>query len=201
MNPAHRDFPADRRADRTKFLSVGCGLLVTQFFTVALSGHAADHNVTVNGSSFSPATLTIETGDAVIWENAEDFPHTTTSDLSFFDPNYWDGPLASQGDTFSFTFNSAGTFTYHDQTSSGTGTITVILPTSLAIVLEAPRIEGSQFLFDATGLTVGKTNVLLTSTNLTSWVATITNVAVATSWTFTNATVLPRRYFRLLEQP
>lgn len=176
-------------------------MLAILLIATALPGHAADHNVSVNGSRFSPATLTIETGDTVIWENAEDFPHTTTSDLSFFDPNYWDGVLASQGDTFSFTFNNAGTFTYHDKLDSGTGTITVIPPTSLAIVLEAPRIEGNQFLFDATGLTVGKTNVLLTSTNLTSWVATITNVAVATSWTFTNATVLPRRYFRLLEQP
>jgi len=195
------DFPADRRASNAKFLSVSCGLLAILLIATALPGHAADHNVSVNGSRFSPATLTIETGDTVIWENAEDFPHTTTSDLSFFDPNYWDGVLASQGDTFSFTFNNAGTFTYHDELDSGTGTITVILPTSPAIVLEAPRKEDSQFLFDATGLTVGKTNVLLTSTNLTSWVATITNVAVATSWTFTNATALPRRYFRLLEQP
>lgn|ERR1019366_3601036 len=202
MNPAHMDFPVGRSASRTKLLSVSCGLLVILLFAIALPGHAADHNVTVNGFSFSPATLTIETGDTVIWENADDiFPHTTTSDLSLFDPNYWNGLLVNQGDTFSFTFNSAGTFTYHDQLDSGTGTITVILPTPPAIVLEAPRKEGSQFLFDATGLTVGKTNVLLTSTNLTSWVATITNVAVSSSWTFTNTTVLPRRFFRLLELP
>jgi hypothetical protein len=68
-------------------------------------------------------------------------------------------------------------------------------------MLESARQEGSQFLFAATGLTVGKTNVLQASTNLTSWVAIKTNVANNASLAFTNATALPGRFFRLVELP
>ena len=79
------------------------------------------------------------------------------------------------------------------------GGLTLIPPPPL--VLEASHNKGGLFLFDATGLTVGKTNVLLTSTNLTSWVPVATNIAATASLTFTNTTALPRRFFRLLERP
>ena len=184
------------------FLSAGCGLLASLILSLALPAEATTHNVTVNGSSFSPAALTIEVGDTVIWENLDDpFSHTTTSDLPFSNPNYWNGLMVNQSDTFAHTFNNVGTFTYHDQLDSGTGAITVTLPAPPGIVLESPRKEGGQFLFEATGLTVGKTNVLQASTNLTSWVTIKTNVADYTSMTFTNATTLPRRFFRLMERP
>ena len=56
-------------------------------------------------------------------------------------------------------------------------------------------------MFAASGLTVGKTNVLWASTNLTDWVAMQTNVAANASLTFTNAITLPHRFFRLAELP
>ncbi len=190
-----------RRMNR-KFLSANFGLLFSLILAVALPAEAATHNVTVNGSSFSPAALTIEAGDTVVWENADAFfSHTTTSDLPLFNPNYWHGVLVDQGDTFTLVFNNVGTFSYHDQLDAGTGTITVTLPAPPGIVLASPRKEGGQFLFEATGLTVGKTNVLQASTNLTNWVAIKTNVADNASMTFTNATTLPRRFFRLMERP
>jgi plastocyanin len=189
------------RCMKQAFLSGGCGLLAS-FFSFALPTEAAIYNVTVNGSGFSPATLTIEAGDTVVWENLDDiFSHSTTSDLPFFDPNYWNGVMVDQGDMFAHTFNNVGTFTYSDQLDIGTGTITVILPAPPGILLESPRKEGNQFLFDATGLTVGTTNVLQASTNLTSWTSISTNVAADTSMTFTNSTTLPRRFFRLIELP
>jgi plastocyanin len=165
---------------------------------------AATYNVTVDDSGFSPAELTVEAGDTVVWENVDesDFPHTTTSDLDFFDPNYWDGPLYSLGDTYPHTFNSVGTFSYHDGADVGTGTITVNEPSvPPAITLESPRLMGGELLFEATGLTDGKTNVLSSSTNLISWTEIATNVAAGSSMTFTNATVLPCQFFRLTELP
>ena len=184
-------------------LSGSFGLLISLIFSIARPAEAATHNVTVNGSHFSPAALTIEAGDTVVWEDQDSFgdPHTTTSTLPFLNPNYWRGILVDPGDTFAHTFSNVGTFNYFDEADTGTGTITVILPAPPGIVLESPRKEGSQFLFDATGLTVGKTNVLQASTNLTSWTAIKTNIADNTSMTFTNATTLPRRFFRLLELP
>ncbi|HEY5042383.1 MAG TPA: hypothetical protein VIK53_10305 [Verrucomicrobiae bacterium] len=180
----------------------GFAVIVTLFLLLVPSVLATTYNITVNGSLFSPATQTINTGDTVVWQNADDlFSHTTTSDLSPSNPNYWNGLLVNFGDTFSHTFNNVGTFTYHDQSDTGTGSITVILPAPPMILLAAPRLNGTQFVFDATGLTVSKTNVLQASTNLTSWVAITTNVAATSSLTFTNATALPRRFFRLIELP
>jgi plastocyanin len=196
QNPSHRVHGATIKTP------AGFALIITLFLLLAQSALATTYNITVNGSLFSPDTQTINTGDTVVWQNADDtFSHTTTSDLSPSNPNYWSGLLVNFGDTFSHTFNNVGTFTYHDQSDTGTGSITVIVPTPSMILLAAPRVNGSQFLFDATGLTVGKTNVLQTSTNLTSWVTITTNVAATASLTFTNATALPRRFFRLIELP
>ena len=187
---------------KTAFVSGSFSLLTGLIFTLTIPIKAADAYVTVNGSHFSPANVTIEVGEKVTWENLEDnFSHTTTSTLPFFNANYWRGIMVDQFDTFAHTFNSVGTFTYLDETDSGTGSVTVILPAPPGIVLESPRKVGNQFLFDATGLTVGKTNVLQASTNLTSWTAISTNLAAASSMTFTNATTLSRRFFRLLELP
>lgn len=68
-----------------------------------------------------------------------------------------------------------------------------------AVGLTAPRMASGQFLFDATGLTAGRTNVLQTSTDLASWSATETNVAASSSATFTNAASAGLRFYRLLE--
>lgn len=172
------------------------------FLMLSLSATAAAHYVTVNGSAFSPATLTIEVGDTVIWENTDDFfSHSTTSDLGILEPGYWNGWLINQGDTYDLTFASPGTFSYHDQFDSGTGTITVTSPSTPLIQLETPRQVGSQFLFDATGLTVGKTNIVQASTNLTAWIPVATNIADSAAMTFTNPATLPQRYFRLLQLP
>ena len=179
------------------------GLFAGWILFLGASAEAASYNVTVNGAHFSPSALTIELGDTVVWENQDSLgdSHSTTSDLPFGNANYWHGILFDPGDTFSFTFSVVGTFTYHDLLDSGTGSITVILPAPAEIVLASPRITGNQFIFDATGLTVGKTNVLQASTNLTFWTSISTNLADTSSMTFTNATTSPQRFFRLLELP
>lgn len=167
----------------------------------SLSTRGADFHVFANASSFSPNTVQIAVGDTVTWENNDPFfPHTTTSDLQLTDPNYWNGFIIDQGDTFTTTFNAAGTYTYHDTFDDFAGTVIVIAP-SAGIELSNPRRESGQFNFEATGLTVGKTNILQASTNLTAWVAIKTNVAAASTVTFTNTMTQPARCFRLLQLP
>ena len=73
-----------------------------------------------------------------------------------------------------------------------------------SITLTAPRIVAGSFQFNASGLTIGKTNVLQVSTNLASaasWVPLATNVAAATTMSFTNAATASRRFFRLFQLP
>jgi len=74
--------------------------------------------------------------------------------------------------------------------------ITVTAP---SVGLVGPRMSGGQFLFDASGLTAGRTNVLQTSTDFGSWISIETNVAAGSSATFTNAATAQHRFYRLLE--
>jgi plastocyanin len=68
---------------------------------------AAEHTVQIADSAFSPATLTIGVGDTVTWRNADDRPHTVTSNDGAFDSGNLDEDLG-----FSFTFTEPGTYTY-----------------------------------------------------------------------------------------
>jgi plastocyanin len=64
--------------------------------------------VTISGFAFSPQTLTVAKGTAVIWTNNDSTTHTVTSDSGV-----WDSNEVAPGKTFSFTFNQPGTFPYH----------------------------------------------------------------------------------------
>ena len=69
---------------------------------------AATVTVTIDNFAFSPATLDVAAGTTVTWTNKQDVTHTVTADDGSFDS----GNIAS-GDTFSHTFDSAGTIAYH----------------------------------------------------------------------------------------
>jgi cellulose 1,4-beta-cellobiosidase len=71
--------------------------------------------------AFQPASLTVNQGATVTWRNAGAATHTTTSDT-----NLWNSGNLTPGQTFAFTFTTAGTFTYHCNIhTTMTGTITV----------------------------------------------------------------------------
>jgi hypothetical protein len=90
------------------------------------------------------------------------------------------------------------------KTATNSISITVQNPSVGPIVLSVPTIVSGQIRFTATGLTIGKTNVLQASTNLgslASWVSIKTNVASSSSLSFTNAVGTGRSFFRLLQRP
>jgi len=65
--------------------------------------------VSIEDFVFGPAQLNVNVGDTVTWTNNEDgIPHTATSD-----DGVWDSKNLNPGDTFSFTFDTPGTYTYH----------------------------------------------------------------------------------------
>ena len=151
----------------------------------------------------APATFTIQA-------TASDTPDDFVSDVEFFlgtsDATNSIEDVFSTPYSTSVTNLDAGIYTLiavardsHGWTSTNTILINVSSGTSVTLI--APRISAGQFLFDVTGLTVGKTNIMQASTNLFSWTAIKTNVADNTLMTFTNATALPRRFFRLVELP
>jgi plastocyanin len=77
--------------------------------------------VMIQNFSFQPGTLTVPVGATVNWTNTDSTEHTVTSDSGLFDS----GALSQNG-TFSHTFASAGSFTYHCAIHTNmTGTINV----------------------------------------------------------------------------
>lgn len=83
--------------------------------TAPATESAASSAVTISGSKFSPATLTVKVGTTVTWTNQDALPHIVASDPH---PTHTKVPglvsaSLSKGGSFSFTFDKAGTFTYH----------------------------------------------------------------------------------------
>ncbi len=64
--------------------------------------------VVIDHHRFSPNSITIATGATVTWTNRDSAPHTVTSSGGEFSKS----PVLKQGQTFSNTFTTAGTFSY-----------------------------------------------------------------------------------------
>lgn len=78
--------------------------------------------VNISGFAFSPSAVTIKKGTKVTWINKDTAPHTVTS-LSGSTLN---SPTLTTGKSFSFTFNTLGTFDYQcNFHTSMTGSVTV----------------------------------------------------------------------------
>jgi plastocyanin len=67
------------------------------------------YNIAISNFAFSPSTLSINKGDTVVWINKDSASHTVTSDSG----NEIASGSLSNGQTFSHTFNTAGSFDYH----------------------------------------------------------------------------------------
>jgi plastocyanin len=65
-------------------------------------------DVSIVGFAFEPTSVTIAAGDAVRWTEMDGASHSSTSDTGL-----WDSGFLPLNGTFSFTFNSPGTFPYH----------------------------------------------------------------------------------------
>lgn len=87
-------------------IAAGC---VAQYAQSGGPGAVASQNVSISSFAFSPAELTISAGGTVTWTNMDAAPHTVTSDTG---AELASGTLA-QGQSFSHTFNTPGTFDYH----------------------------------------------------------------------------------------
>lgn len=76
----------------------------------ALAAPGAQRSTTIEMQDFqfAPKTVTISVGTTVNWPNPGAAPHTTTSDTGL-----WDSGQKAPGESYSFTFDQAGTFPYY----------------------------------------------------------------------------------------
>lgn len=76
--------------------------------TVTNVGQEAGAQITMKNISYEPATVTINVGGTVTWTNDDSVPHTVAADNDEFSSGTID-----PGQSFSFTFATAGTYPYH----------------------------------------------------------------------------------------
>ena len=98
-------------------LSIASVLIVSACGTAAApapsSAPASASAATVDYQGFKaqPATLEVAKGTKVTWSNKDSTAHTVTSGTNRQADGKFDGQVGA-GETFSFTFNDAGTFEY-----------------------------------------------------------------------------------------
>lgn len=70
--------------------------------------HAADApRIKIENFAFTPKTLTVKAGTTVVFENDDDIPHLVVATDNSFRSKALD-----TGDTYAFTFQTAGDFAY-----------------------------------------------------------------------------------------
>ncbi len=76
---------------------------------------------TKTSTAYSPNPITVSRGGAVVWVNNDTTAHTSTAN-----DNSWNSGNIAPGGSFSHTFSSSGTFSYHCMIHPGmVGTVTV----------------------------------------------------------------------------
>jgi plastocyanin len=81
----------------------------------------ASNAVSMKNTQFVPPTITVPAHTTVTWTNGDGFAHTVTSDNGLFNSGNVNG-----GGSFSFKFDTAGTYTYHCTIHAGmTGKVVV----------------------------------------------------------------------------
>lgn len=74
---------------------------------------AGDSAVEIEDFAYGPETITVKKGSTVTWTNKDSAAHTVTPDEE--SDAFAGSELLSQGESYSFTFDQAGTYTYHCQ--------------------------------------------------------------------------------------
>jgi plastocyanin len=102
------------------FIAIGI-LLVLGVVAVSGCTSQSSNTVTIQNSSFSPATLNVPMGTIVMWINKGNSTQDVISDSGIFNS----GNLTN-GMSYNYTFNQSGSYPYHSSINpSMTGTIVV----------------------------------------------------------------------------
>lgn len=98
-------------------------------------GPFADQLITVADYAFTPDSVTISVGKTVEWSNSGPSSHTVTSNASTWSSTTLAAPSGtdpygspSGGGTFTFTFNTPGTYHYHCSIHAGMTGVVVVTP-------------------------------------------------------------------------
>jgi plastocyanin len=100
------------------FISNGC-TKISEENTPNPIGSSVKYNISVSGG-FSPSELTVTAGTVVTWANNGYSTQSVTSDDGFFDG------IINVNATYSYKFESVGTYTYHSRMNPNMSGIVVV---------------------------------------------------------------------------
>ena len=87
--------------------AVACGVAIAPIAPPEVAD-AQTSSVSIQNYAFVPPDISIPAGTTVTWKNTDEAAHTVTSDTNAFGSD-----VLNTGQSYSFTFTSSGTFTYH----------------------------------------------------------------------------------------
>jgi plastocyanin len=114
MSAAVRATDCNRRASRLKLLVAMLISAVAPVFGIvfveppAVADNGAQ--VAIANYAFSPDSTTVHVGDTVVWTNQDEAPHDATTTGG---PASFASPTLEQGESWSYTFTTAGTYLYY----------------------------------------------------------------------------------------
>jgi plastocyanin len=114
---------APAKKSRKKFVFAVCAILIAgaaAVFLVYGRGQVSAKDmaiVSVTQKGFGPAAIHVKKGQQVTWTNNDTGAHEVVSDSKAAqnDPNAFDSEALGYQDSYTVTFDQAGTYSYHDQ--------------------------------------------------------------------------------------
>lgn len=126
-------------------------VVVAMLVTATGVAVAAPPSVSISNLSYNPATIIIQPGDTVTWTNNDQVAHSVTADDGSFDSA---GTLCSAsitlgclrpGQSFSHTFLSSGSFSYHCRVHSSMHGTVVVAAASVTTPPSTAHVTASTF--------------------------------------------------------
>lgn len=91
------------------------------------TGTPGANEVFIQNIAFSPQSITVTAGTTIKWTNKDNVAHTVSSGTPGSPNGIFESGNLNNGGTFSFTFNTKGTFPYYCKLHQDTMTGTVVV--------------------------------------------------------------------------
>jgi len=166
-------------------------LFVASFLCFAIQAQTT-HNVSVTSNQFTPADLTIEVGDEVVWTNNGGSHNVNGTTTTYPDnpESFGNGSASSSSWTYSFTFNTAGDYDYQCDPHVGFGMVGTI--TVNEAVVNPPAnddvCDATEITLDGDAVTVDNTEATFSDVSGSCWAGTQGNGDVWLMFDFTPTT-------------
>lgn len=148
-----------------KHLSV-IGFLLA--FLVPAAALAAQQSVTIGTNSISPSTITVNTGDTVVWTNTSGTSQSVTADNGAFQSG-----LIAPGAQFATTFDTGGAYNYYDN-ADGSAILGEIIvsgaPVTTSVSVPTPTVVPTTYVNPNTSyVPTAPASVSSSSSSLLAW--------------------------------